>query len=150
LNINSIDSPIERGQTKGNPNAHIHYGVELSAKQRRLLAKLPDFDSRAVLPRKAVNMSDLAALTASTGDEFALFTKGKERLVIRGNSYAVNMTVEEAKSLFAEGFRWSGHTHPGTTAMVLFPSDGDTKILECFSQAETSIYNSKGQFRRFR
>ncbi|MDR0944340.1 MAG: hypothetical protein LBM41_07415, partial [Ruminococcus sp.] len=118
MNINSIDSPIERGQTKGNPNAHIHYGVELSAKQRRLLARLPDFDSRATLPRKAVNMSDLAALTAATGCEFALFTKGKERLVVRGDSHIVNISEEEAKSLSEEGFRFSGHTHPGTSSMV--------------------------------
>lgn len=42
-------------------------------------------------------MADLSALTAHTGDEFALFTKGKDRLIIRGNSLMVNLDIEQAK-----------------------------------------------------
>ena len=71
--INSIEKtielPIEQKHTgKGNPNAV--FGIELNNRQKDLLEKL----------------SDLSALTAHTGDEFALFTKGKDRLIIRGNS----------------------------------------------------------------
>lgn len=44
-------------------------------------------------------MADLSALTAHTGDEFALFTKGKDRLIIRGNSLMVNLDIEQAKNL---------------------------------------------------
>jgi hypothetical protein len=61
----------------------------------------------------------------------------------------VNISEEEAKSLSEEGFRFSGHTHPGTSSMVLYASKGDTRILACFNQKESAIYNSKGQYRRF-
>ena len=47
---------------------------------------LSEFDSKVIVDKKSVNMADLSALTAHTGDEFALFTKGKDRLIIRGNS----------------------------------------------------------------
>ena len=75
--INSIKKPIklpieQKHTGKGNPNAV--FGIELNNRQKDLLDK------------KSVNMADLSALTAHTGDEFALFTKGKNRLIIRGNS----------------------------------------------------------------
>jgi hypothetical protein len=49
VKISNIEYPIERGQTKGNPNAVTHYSVALSAKQQRLLDKLPSYDSRAIV-----------------------------------------------------------------------------------------------------
>jgi len=54
---------------------------------RRIYSKsFSEFDSKVIVDKKSVNMADLSALTAHTGDEFALFTKGKDRLIIRGNS----------------------------------------------------------------
>ena len=86
MNINNIDSPIEQRNTgKGNPNAIIHAERPLSNRQQRLLDILSEYDSNVVIPKKEVNMRDLSALTAYTGDEFAMFTKKNERLVIRGN-----------------------------------------------------------------
>lgn len=85
--INSIEKPIElsieqKHTGKGNPNAVLTFGVELNNRQKDLLEKLSEFDSKVIVDKKSVNM----ALTAHTGDEFALFTKGKDRLIIRGNS----------------------------------------------------------------
>lgn len=94
-------------------------------------------------------MSDLSALTAETGDEFALFTKGNKRLVIRGNKNSVNIDVEKAVELANAGYKWSGHTHPGTEIFCLQPSDGDYGILSQFKQDISVIYNSKGSFRVF-
>ena len=94
-------------------------------------------------------MTDLSALTAYTGDEFALFTKGNERFVIRGNSVSVNIDIEQAKQMAEQGYRWSGHTHPGTDYLCMQPSDGDYSILACFKHQITVIYNSKGSFRTF-
>ena len=89
--INSIEKPIElsieqKHTGKGNPNAVLTFGVELNNRQKDLLEKLSEFDSKVIVDKKSVNMADLSALTAHTGDEFALFTKGKDRLIIRGNS----------------------------------------------------------------
>ncbi|MDR0903183.1 MAG: hypothetical protein LBM59_00950 [Ruminococcus sp.] len=147
--IKSIDSPIEHGQKKGNPNALMHFGVGLSSKQRDLLLKLPDFDSKALVEKNAVSMSDLSALTAFTGDEFAMFTKNKKRLIIRGNANSVNIDIDTAKSLAADGYRWSGHTHPGIGEFSLVASDGDFEILSSFPQTQSVIYNSLGNHEVF-
>lgn len=150
MTISSIDSPIEQRHTgKGNPNAILHFDVELDNRQQELLNALPDFDSRVTVLKASVNMADLSALTAKTGDEFAMFTKGSERLIIRGKPYKVNINVTEAKSLAAQGYRWSGHTHPGIDSNVLVPSTGDKEILRQFSQDISVIYNSSGGFRTF-
>lgn len=150
LTISAIDSPIEqRNSGKGRPNAVLHFDVPLNERQQKILEKLPVYDSRAVTAKKSANMADLAALTAKTGDEFAMFTKGTERLIIRGNAYKVNISVEDAQALAELGYKWSGHTHPGSDFFCLEASDGDLKVFECFSQKNMVIYNSKGQYRRF-
>lgn len=49
--ISSIDSPIEqRHNGKGNPNAINIFGAELNNRQKSLLEKLPEFDSRVIVP----------------------------------------------------------------------------------------------------
>ncbi len=148
--ISSIDSPIEQKHTgKGNPNAILIFDIELNNRQQELLDALPEYDSRIIVPKKSVNMADLSALTAKTGDEFAMFTNKDKRLVIRGNEYKVNVTVAEATALADQGYRWSGHTHPGTGINVKVPSQGDKEILKCFPQEFGVIYDSKGDYRTF-
>ena len=150
MTIHSIDMPIEQRNTgKGNPNAVLTFGVELNNRQKELLGKLPDYDSRIIVEKDSVNMSDLSALTAYTGDEFAMFTKGNERLIIRGSQNSVNIDTYQAKALAGEGYRWSGHTHPGTNLNCMISSPGDHAVLNCFPQSISVIYNSKGQFRTF-
>lgn len=150
MSIHSIDLPIEQRNTgKGNPNAVLTFGVELNNRQKRLLELLPDFDSRIVVPKKSVNMSDLSALTAFTGDEFAMFTKEGKRLIVRGNAVSVKINIDEAKRMSDKGYRWSGHTHPGIDFLSMQPSDGDYSILDCFDQMNAVIYNSKGDYRTF-
>ena len=148
--INSIDLPIEQQHTgKGNPNAILTFGVDLNNRQKKLLERLPEYDSRIIVPKKAVNMADLSALTAKTGHEFAMFTKGNNRLIVRGNNIKVNINIDEAEILNKEGYRWSGHTHPGNDFICMQPSDGDYSVLSCFTQDNSVIYISKGDFRTF-
>ena len=150
VTIRNIDSPIEQRHTgKGNPNAIAHFGSDLTNRQKQLLGALPDYDSSVVVGKKSVNLTDLSALTTVTGDEFALFTKGHDRLVIRGNSYSVNVDLERARELCDAGYKWSGHTHPGYDFNCLVASRGDYEILQCFSQQASAIYNSKGEFAIF-
>ena len=91
-------------------------------------------------------MNDLAALTARTCDEFAMFTRGSNRLIIRGNSYKIEVNVALAKELNVQGYKWSGHTHTGINTI---PSDGDMRILGAFDQKRSVIYNSLGNFETF-
>ena len=150
MTINNIDSPIEQRNTgKGQPNAIIHTGRPLNSRQRRILEQLPEYDSRIVVSKKNVNMKDLAALTAETGDEFTMFTKGQERLIVRGNSTSVRIDTEQAIQLAQSGYKWSGHTHPGINDNCMISSPGDHAVLDCFKQKTSVIYNSKGQFRTF-
>ncbi len=146
MTISSIDSPIEqRHNGKGNPNAINIFGVELNNRQKQLA----DFDSNVIVPKDSVNIADLAALTAETGHEFAMFTKSGNRLIIRGNTNMVNIDIEKANQLAKEGYRWSGHTHPGVDFNCLTASPGDKSILRCFPQNTSVIYNSKGQYLTF-
>lgn len=148
--IRSIEQPIEQQHTgKGNPNAILTFDVELNNRQAQLLAQLPEFDSRVIVPKNSVNMADLSALTAKTGHEFAMFTRGQERLIIRGNSNSVNIDIETARQLAAAGYRWSGHTHPGDSIQSMIASGGDVLVLAQFSQSTSVIYNSKGQYATF-
>lgn len=150
MNINNIDSPIEQRNTgKGNPNAILHLDRPLNNRQQKLLDQLPSYDSSVTVRKKSVNMRDLAAITAQTGDEFAMFTKGGERLVIRGDSNSVNVDIERAKELSKQGYKWSGHTHPGVGRNCLMASRGDKDILRCFKQEVVYIYNSQGSYLEF-
>ncbi|WP_432650124.1 hypothetical protein [Huintestinicola sp.] len=150
VTISSIESPIEQKHTgKGNPNAILMFDVELNKRQKSLLDRLPSYDSRIIVSKRSVNMADLSALTAITGDEFAMFTNGNDRLVIRGNSIKVNIDTVQANEFSKAGYKWSGHTHPGANISCMLPSDGDKAILNCFSQNTSVIYNSKGQFATF-
>lgn len=150
VGINSIENPIEQRNTaKGNPNAIMLFDRPLNNRQQLLFDILPQFNSKAVVSKKTVSMKDLSALTAYTGDEFAMFTKGKERLIIRGNANMIDIDEAKAYALAKDGYKWSGHTHPGINDLCLTPSDGDYRILDCFKNATSVIMNSKGEFRTF-
>lgn len=94
-------------------------------------------------------MKDLAALTAKTGDEYAMFTRKGERLVIRGNESMTNVTLSMARELAASGYRWSGHTHPGSSINVLLASDGDLAVLKQFGQKYSCIWDMFGNCQPF-
>lgn len=148
--VNSVASRIEKRHTgRGNPNAILHFDVPLNNRQQRLLSQLPEFDSRVIVAKREVNMHDLAALTAHTGVEFAMFTRKGSRLIIRGNEWMTNIDIETAKMLAAQGYRWSGHTHPGSDPLSLTASDGDYAILTAFGYTQSVVYNSTGGFRIF-
>ena len=148
--ITAIEQPIEQQHTgKGNPGAILHFDKPLTNRQEKLLEQLPEYDSRVTVPKNSVSMADLAALTAKTGVEFAMFTKGSERLIIRGNAYKVKIEIDDAEKLAAMGYKWSGHTHPGTDNNCMQASYGDMGILKCFKQDISVIYNSKGDYLTF-
>ena len=149
-NVPTIRQPIEQRNTgKGSPNAMLHFDRPLNNRQMRLLDQLPAFDSRVTVRKKDVNMRDMAALTAQTGDEYALFTRKGKRLVIRGSVSMTNIDEQMAREMAAAGWRWSGHTHPGTDLFCLYSSEGDRLVLEAFGQETSVIYNSLGQWLTF-
>ena len=151
MDSKNITTPIEnRGSSKGNPNAIIHLGEPLNKRQERLLNSLREIDDNVTVHKSDVSMKDLAALTAHEGVEFALFTRKGERMIIRGDVLHVNIDTETASQMSADGWRWSGHTHPGAGSLALIDSEGDRLILRCFTnQSMGVIYNSKGRHETF-
>ena len=148
--IARIKSPIEqRNSGKGNPNAILHFDRPLNRRQTALLDALPSFDSRTTVKKRDANMRDLAALTAQTGCEYAMFTRKGERLIVRGNGYMTNIDVETARKMAEDGWRWSGHTHPGTDVNVRIASSGDVEILKAFGQEYSLICDAAGKFEIF-
>lgn len=139
---------IAANPARGNPAAIARNLGSLSAKQVGVLEQLPDVGARTVVS-KAFGQRDLAALTAATGDEFAMFTTGGRRLIIRGVPGSVPVTPDMARSLAGQGWRWSGHTHPGLDATVLRSSPGDRAVLGAMGQGQSAILNSNGRYSVF-
>ena len=143
--LKGLRSPLERSYRKGNPAGIELFGDSLNNKQKYILSKLQKFGDSYSFPKKYVSMRDLAALTATTGAEFAMLTKGNERLIIRGGPYETPMTDDEATEYRKQGYRLSGHTHPGITRDTLSGSKGDRRMLGLFEQGQSLVYNSGGK-----
>ena len=148
--MSGIHSPIEQRNTgKGNPNAMEHFGRPLNNRQQCLDDALQEYNSKVTVSKKAVNLKDIAALTAKTNVEYALFTRKSERMVIRGASDHVYITPEMAQNMSADGWRWSGHTHPGQGPNVKIASQGDVDVLKAFGQEYSVILDSTGKYEIF-
>ena len=140
---------MSRNSSRGNPSAITHFDVDLNTRQKNLLQQLPNCDSSVIIKKGNVNLKDLAALTAKTGDEFAMFTRGSQRMIIRGNANAVNINDVMARELSNIGFKWSGHTHPGSGINLTLSSRGDRYILSQFNQTQSVILDGRGNFNIF-
>lgn len=135
---------IAASSASGNPAAIVRGFGSLNSRQAAVLDMLPEFGSRALVNKK-FGQRDLAALTAETGEEFAMFSSGGRRLVIRGNAESVPITPDIAARLGEQGWRWSSHTHPGFDSTVLRSSLGDRAVLGAMGGERSAILNSFGQ-----
>jgi hypothetical protein len=117
--------------------------AELSPAQAAVLAQLEGNGSRIVIPKRGFGQTDLAALSAATGDEFAMFTAGGRRLVVRGTADGIPIGIADgsAQELAAQGWRWSSHVHPDG---VLRSSIGDRAVLDVFRNQRSAILDPVG------
>lgn len=152
---NKVNAHISaRNPNYGKASSIELYGDPLSKKQKKLDEIIKKADKFYEFNKRDVNMKDLSALTSTNGIEYAMFTKGNKRIVIKGTVYGINsFGVEEAEALAREGYKWSGHTHPGHAFTTLGCSDGDIKVLSAFKehtgQRRSVIYNSAGSWQVF-
>ena len=120
---------------------------ELSKKQKILLTALENNDV-AKFCRKSDNISikmqDLSCLTAITGKEYSLFSRNDKQFLVVGTKKSINIDRELSSYLLENGFKWTGHTHVGTTIECLIPSIADYETLEMFKQKRSVIFNSVG------
>jgi hypothetical protein len=143
---------VEGGSTIATPGTNLRAiaaGVqELNPAQAAVLGQLEGFGSRVIIPKSSFGQTDLAALSAATGDEFAMFTAGGRRLIARGDAQGIPIGTADgsAQALAAQGWRWSSHVHPDG---VLRSSSGDRAVLGVFSNSRSAVldpYGGRGLF----
>lgn len=122
----------------------------LSKRQLSILDKLPKQGDYVFLPKNDVAMKDLLRLTNATGDEFNMFTKGGQRLIMRGitnskGQKVINVPDEQFyDDLIAGKYgKFSGHTHPpgGTVS----PGLGDRPFLTSMGQKQSGIWGNTAE-----
>ena len=118
--------------------------VELKEHQQTLLDKLPSAGSFIRVKKKDVSLDDLAALSAKAKCEFALFNKGKNSIVLRGNYRSCNIGKTLSEEVIDNKWEWVGHSHPTITQLT--PSNADVSALKIFTwQKKSSIIDLKGR-----
>ena len=140
---------IRRNQATGRASAIHLVGADLNKRQKTLLSKLEKSGDFYEASKKQIKTKDIAALTADQGVEFALFTKGNRRLIVRGDKFETPVGETRLRQLASDGWKFSAHTHPTIGEWSLMPSPGDFDTLYLFKQGKSVIYNSSGEFRQF-
>lgn len=131
------------------PGEIFHGYGELSARQTRHLSELSMPGEMMNIFKSDINITDLASLTAKTGDEFYMFTLGSRRIIARGYSDKFYFDKKIVDRLTKEGWRLSAHTHPGTSNKVLMSSGADRYALKILGQEKSVIANSSGKLGLF-
>jgi len=128
----------------------IYWGhAKLNNRQKKLDAILTEAGDQHLFTKREVSLKDIAALTAKNDCEYALFTRGNQRLLTRGTKTNAGMPENQLRQLAREGWRFSGHTHPGVGEQYRIPSQGDRNVLELFKQRQSVILDSVGGFDTF-
>jgi hypothetical protein len=112
--------------------------VTLRSEQQKILDKIPNKGDWAEVRKKQVKTKDLAALTAATGHEFAIFTGSNTKIIVHGTSTSWHIPHEAWKIIEENQYEWTSHSHP--TIRNLQASDPDRRTLELFTwQKESDI-----------
>lgn len=112
-----------------------------------LLQQVRRTGDTVILPRGELPLTLLERLTAATGNEFALFTRHNERMLIRGTSDSVPISTTSAPNIALQGWKWTAHSHPmrvGEPSTVVLPSAGDIAVLRSMKQSHSIILTSTG------
>lgn len=139
---------IASSNASGKPAAIARGMGALNSRQKTVLDRLPVYGSKTIA-HKSFGQRDLSALTAATGDEFAMFSTGGRRLIYRGDFESVPITPAIGSDLAAQGWKWSSHVHPGFDVGVLHSSLGDRAVLAAMGGGKSAVCNSDGQLRLF-
>ena len=88
-------------------------------------------------------MADLRDIGRVTGDEYNMFTKAGERLIIRGEGSNIRVSEEMyADLLNGEYGKFSGHTHP--PGYSIEPGPADRPFLNQMQQGRSAIWGDNG------
>lgn len=140
---------IQRNQATGRASAIRLMDADLNKRQKKVLERLNKAGDSLVSTKSQIKTKDIAALTAKENVEFALFTKGNKRMIVRGTQFETPVGEQRLRQLAADGWKFSAHTHPTTGEWSMMPSPGDMDVLYLFKQGQSVIYNASGEFKLF-
>lgn len=121
--------------------------VTLRKHQQEILDRIPNRYDWAEFRNKQVELEDLRALTAATGDEFALFSGKHSKLVVHG-AIKWDIPKEALEIIENNQYTWDGHSHP--TTINLHESQEDVMALKRFTwQKESVIIDLAGNKKTF-
>jgi hypothetical protein len=108
--------------------------------QLDLLNQLDAPGKSVVVLRENMTLENLAQLTKEKNREFALLTKGNERMLIAGDAVSVPLTPEQMRQLSERGWKLTAHSH----LSGLTPSAGDANVLAATPQTRSIIVTGEG------
>lgn len=94
------------------------------------------------VPTETADIYTLAALTARTGDEFAMFARGNVKIIMHGvgtNGIPWTLPKDLARRVFDEQLRWTGHSHPTTMDLRAPQEDRDTLRVFTWQKKSTIV-----------
>lgn len=120
----------------------------LERRHRFLLDKIPKAGTWARIKNHQASLEDLAALTAFTGDEFALFSAKGHKIIFHGKRIRWNLPNDAFEEICAKKMVWEGHSHPHPGDLM--PSDADRKTLKLLTwQKRSTIIDVEGSTKTF-
>lgn len=120
----------------------------LKTRHKRMLEMTSEPLSWAQFKSKSVHIRDIAALTAATGDEYAIFQRGGKKILLRGKGSIWRIPQELQKKILDEQWSWDSHSHP--IMGVPYSSSEDRRTLRLFTwQTKSTIINLRGETLEF-
>ncbi|OWQ43759.1 hypothetical protein CDL60_28530 [Roseateles noduli] len=117
----------------------------LTAGQAGIHAQLPKPGSSNVFQGEKILMEDLRAIGQVTGDEYNLFHKEGQSLVIRGNGSSIEVSPEMYGDLLDGVYgRFEAHTHP--PGYSIDPGPADRPFLAKMRQEYSEIWGDDGVY----
>ncbi|MEW8008574.1 MAG: LysM domain-containing protein, partial [Candidatus Thiodiazotropha endolucinida] len=109
--LHSLQTATHSGRGRVSASAYASGHVKLPKKLNAFNLQLKNPGDALVVGRKDINLQDIRILSGMNDVEFALLTRGKQRMIVRGAERSVELP-KPAYELGKQGWRWSGHAHP--------------------------------------
>lgn len=150
--ITGIDTPVIsskesqyqeylRGLKKGT--------INLRRRHKDIITQIPTRGDYAYFRKHQIQIEDLAPLTAATGDEFAIFDAGNNKILAIHGGTKWNIPKEAWKEIEENQMPWVAHSHDITSRPL--PSSEDRYTLRNYFtwQDSSAIINIRGEIEPF-
>lgn len=113
----------------------------LNAHRQVMLDRAPEIGDSATFKHGALELIDLAYLTAKTGHEFAIL-RGKDiDILFHGDERHCEFPETLADLMLEHKLEIFGHSHPGEDDPV--PSQGDRRALKSIGQKKSTVVSGR-------